>query len=452
MPTARLLLIALIAAPLLALAELAPAFIIAALLYLLLVGGLALLDLALMDRPGAFEIERTHDQRLSLGADNPVTIGVRHRGLRDTSINLRDEPPDEWLVTSSGTPDATRVQTVARQGPPMFAFALPARTSHSAQYTVKPLRRGDYRFEDVTLRWLGPLGLMRWQHRFPLTQPVQVYPNVLEVRKYDLLLHRNRLEDIGLRVSRRYGEGREFERMREYQPDDDIRHISWKATARHHKPITMEYESERSQTIFVAFDAGRMMNAPVGEMTRLDYVINAVLLFSYVVLGKGDRVGMMTFADSVTNYIEPRAGRSQFYRMLDLLYRVETQPVEPDFSRALGYLKLKQRRRALVVVFSDLTGGLSMQQLASGVIGLRPPHLPLVVTISDPVLKELATAVPAGEANVYERVAAQRMLDDRRMALQRMEMQGALTLDVPATQLSSSVINKYLEIKGRGIL
>jgi uncharacterized protein (DUF58 family) len=190
----------------------------------------------------------------------------------------------------------------------------------------------------------------------------------------------------------------------------------------------------------------------VGKMTRLDYVVNAVLLFSYVVLGKGDRVGMLTFADSVTHYLEPKAGRAQFYRMLDLLYRVEAQPVEPDFARALATLKRKQRRRALVVVFTDLTGGLSMQQLATGIIGLRPPHLPLAVTISDPTLKDLTTHAPGGELGAFERVSAQRVLDDRRAVLQRLEQQGALTLDVPASQLSASVINKYLEIKGKGVL
>lgn len=442
MPTSRLLLLTLVAAPLLALAEVVPIFAIVAVLYLAAVTGLALLDVRLMDRPAAFLIERRHDQRLSLGADNLVTVHVRHRGQRDTIIQLRDEPPDEWLGNQ-----ATGTSGVA---PPLFTAALPAHTEQTFRYTVRPLRRGDYRFERVTLRWLGPLGLVRRQHTYDHTQPVQVYPNVLEVRKYDLLLRRNRLQDIGLRVARRFGEGREFERLREYLPDDDFRHISWKATARQHKPITVAFESERSQTIFVAFDVGRMMNAPVGEMTRLDYVINAVLLFSYVMLGKGDRVGMLTFADTVTNYIAPKAGRAQFYRMLDLLYRVEAQPIEPDYRRALSYLKSRQHRRALVVVFTDLTGGVSMQQLAAGVVGLRPPHLPLVVTISDPVLKDLSTTLPENEMDVYERAAAQRVLDDRRAVLQRLEMQGAMTLDVPATQLSAAVINKYLEIKGRG--
>ena len=441
MPTRRLLLLILIAAPLLGLAELAPVFGVVALLYAAIVCAAALLDLRLMDRHGAFDLQRRHDQRLSLGADNPITIVVTHRGQHDTLIELRDEPPDAWLTKPDGS--AT---------PPVFTFPLAVRATRELNYTVRPLRRGDYRFERITLRWTGPLALMRRQHTYDMAQPLQVYPNVLEVRKYDLLLRRNRLQDIGLRIQRRYGEGREFERLREYQPDDDFRHISWKATARRHKPITMEFESERSQTIFVAFDVGRMMNAPVGEMTRLDYVINSVLLFSYVVLGKGDKVGMMTFADTVTHYIEPKPGRAQFYRMLDLLYRVETQPIEPDFRQALNYLKLKQRRRALVVVFTDLAGGMSMQQLASGVIGLRPPHLPLIVTISDPVLKDLATTAPVSEASVYERSVAQRVLDNRRAVLHRMEMQGAMTLDVPASQLSASVINKYLDIKEKGIL
>ncbi len=445
MPTLRLLLLALGAPALLALAEFDSLFAVLAALYTSAMAGLVWLERRLSNPPEAFHVERRHDQRLSLDADNVVTVVVQHRGARDTIIQLRDEPPDEWLYPLLH--DAQRPA-----GPPIFRATLPARATQSFQYTVHPLRRGDYRFERVTLRWLGPLGLTWRQHRFDLTTPVQVYPNVIEVRKYDLLLRNNRLQDIGLRTARKFGEGREFERLRDYQPDDDYRHISWKATARRHRPITIEFESERSQTIFVAFDVGRMMSAPVGDMNRLDYVINAVLLFSYVVLGKGDRVGMMTFADQVAHYLEPKAGRAQFYRMLDWLYRVQAQPVEPDFGRALSYLKSKQRRRALVVVFTDLTGGLSMQRLAAGVIGLRPPHLPLVVTISDPALKALSERIPDNQAAAYERIVAQRLLDDRRAALQRLEMQGVLTLDVPASQLSAAIINRYLEIKARGML
>ncbi|MCS7060803.1 MAG: DUF58 domain-containing protein [Anaerolineae bacterium] len=445
MPTFRLLLIALGAPALLALAEFNAVFAVGAALYAAALMGLIWLERRLSDPPHVFSIERHHDQRLSLGADNVVTLIVRHRGARDTHIQVRDEPPDEWLYAiARHAPD--------QAGPPIFRAALPVRAEHTFQYIVHPLRRGDYRFGHVTLRWLGPLGLFWHQHRFDLAAPAQVYPNIIDVRKYDLVLRSNRLQDLGLRATRRFGEGREFERLRDYQPDDDYRHISWKATARRHKPITMQFESERSQTIFVAFDAGRLMNAPVGDMKRLDYVINAVLLFSYVVLGKGDRVGMMTFADEVTHYLEPKSGRGQFYRMLDWLYRVEAQPVEPDFGRALSYLKSKQRRRALVVVFTDLTGGMSMQRLAAGVVALRPPHLPLVVTISDPTLKALSERMPESEAAAYERIVAQRVLDDRRAVLQRLEAQGVMTLDVPAAQLSSAVINRYLEIKGKGIL
>jgi uncharacterized protein (DUF58 family) len=435
LPTPRLLGLALISPLLLALAGAVPELAVVAVLWLAGAAGLALLDARLSDPPEAFEIHRAHDRRLSLGADNAVRIAVRHRGRHAADLRLRDEPPDEWV-----------------SAPVVFAGRLRARSELAFDYTARPLRRGDYRFGAVTLRWTCPLGLMRRQHTRDLSAPVQVYPNLLEVRKYDLLLRTQRLRDLGLRATRRFGEGREFERLREYVPDDDFRHISWKATARRHKPITAQLESERSQTIFVAFDAGRMMSAPVGPMNRLDYVVNAALLFSYVVLGKGDRVGMMSFADGVTHYLEPRPGRAQFHRMLKVLYAVEAQPVEPDYRQALAYLKSRQRRRALVVVFTDLTGGASMQQLAAGVLALRPPHLPLVVTIADPALASLAARLPADEAGAFERAAAQRVLDDRRLTLQRLQQQGALTLDVPATQLSAAVINRYLEIKGRGAL
>lgn len=441
MPTPRLLLLALIAPALLALSEWAPGLAPLFALYLAVLAGLVVLDLRLGDPPAAFDIRRDHDQRLSLDADNPVAITVRHRGRRDTAIELRDEPPDDWLraAPAGGTPI-------------LFRARLAAGTAQSLAYAVHPLRRGDYHFGNITLRWACPLGLWRRQCRFPLRQAVQVYPNVQEVRKYDLLLRARRLQDVGLRVTRRYGEGHEFERLRDYLPDDDFRRISWKATARRHKPISVEYESERSQTIFVAFDTGRMMKAPVGDMDRLDYVVNAALLFSYVVLGKGDRVGLMTFGDEVAHYLEPKGGRAQFHRLIETLYRVEAQPVEPAFGRALSTLKTRQRRRALVVIFTDVTGGLSMQQLAAGAVSLRPPHLPLVVTIADPALNNMAGQAPADAAGAYERAAAQRVLDDRRAILQHLEHQGVLTLDVPASRLSAAVINRYLDIKGKGML
>jgi len=314
---------------------------------------------------------------------------------------------------------------------------------------VTPLRRGNYRFGNLTLRWLGPLGLLVRQARVASATDVKVYPNLLDVQRYDLLLRRNRLQEMGLRHSRQRGEGTEYERLREYLPDDDFRRIDWKATARRNRPITVEYETERSQNIFLAIDTGRMMQSPVERIAKLDYVINSALLLTYVAIGKGDKVGLLTFADQVGAFLSAGQGKGQFYKALELLYAIRPQPVEPDYHTGLSYLALKQRKRSLVVLFTDLSGGRSMSDLVSHAAVLQRTHLVLVVTIADPDVLTAAHQQPHDTLGAYQRAVAGQILEDRRLALDRLRQQGVLVLDTPANQLSTDVINRYLELKGQ---
>ncbi|MEW6401589.1 MAG: DUF58 domain-containing protein, partial [Chloroflexota bacterium] len=316
-------------------------------------------------------------------------------------------------------------------------------------YHVQPVRRGDYQFGDISLRWLGPLRLVLRQGKVKATNPVKVYPNLLDVRKYDLMLRRNRLQEIGLRNTRMFGEGTEFERLREYLPDDEYRRINWKATARRHRPVTIQYQTERSQNVMAVLDTGRMMQSPVADIAKLDYAVNAVLLLGYVATGKGDRVGVMSFADDVSHYLAPRQGRGQFYRMLEVLYGVDAQQIEPNYRKALTYLAAKQRRRALIVIFTDLSSGASMESLVAQVTLLARSNLPLVVTISDPDIHKASEQHPTDSLSVYQRATARQMLDERKIVLDTLRKRGVLTLDVPANQLSLAVINRYLELKGK---
>ena len=221
------------------------------------------------------------------------------------------------------------------------------------------------------------------------------------------------------------------------------------ATARRNRPVTVEYQTERSQSVIAVLDTGRMMQTPVVDIAKLDYAVNAVLFLTYVATGKGDRVGMMSFADDVSHYLAPRQGRGQFYRMLELLYAVDATQVEPDYRKALTYLAVKQRRRALVVIFTDLSSGASMDSLVAQVSLLARSRMPLVVTISDPDIHSASKQQPHDSLTVYQRAAASQILDERRVALDTLRRRGVLTLDVPANQLSFSVINRYLELKGR---
>jgi uncharacterized protein (DUF58 family) len=435
-PTNRGILILLLAAPIMAAGTWLPALQWVALGYLLLVSLLLWVDWRAAEPiHKRFDIRREHDQKLSLGADNPIKIFVRNRSGRGTAVWLRDEPPDTFNISTR-----------------LLAGEVGPRRTWEAAYTVHPLRRGDYQFGHLNLRWLGPLGLAVRQGKLPLTEPVKVYPNLLDVRRYDLLLRKNRLQEIGLRNTRQFGEGTEFERLREYLPDDEYRRIDWKATARRHRPVTVEYQTERSQNVIALLDVGRMMQSPVAQMAKLDYVVNAVLLLGYVATGKGDKVGMMSFANDVQHYLSPRQGRGQFYRMLELLYAVEAQPVESDYGRALSYLSAKQRKRSLVVIFTDLTHGISLEGLVKHVSLLARRSLPLVVTISDPDVVQAAQQRPEDSQSAYQRMAAAQLLDQRQITLDRLRQQGVLTLDVPANQLSIAVINRYLELKAKIML
>jgi len=432
LPTLRGILFLLLAAPLMALATWLPVFEWLAWGYIVVALIVFGLDWRFSGPVTRFDVRRIHEPRLSLGAENPIRLEIHNRTARLINFEVRDEAPEQFQIET---------RTLQGQANP--------RSTWRGQYHVRPLRRGDYHFGDLHLRWRSPLGLLLRQGRIPATEQVKVFPNLLDVRRYDLLLRRNRLQEMGLRHSRMFGEGTEFERMREYLPDDEFRRINWKASARRRRPVTMEYQTERSQNVIAVIDCGRMMQSPVADIAKLDYVVNASLFLSYVATGKGDRVGMMTFADSVMHYLSPKQGRGQFYRMLEVLYAVEPQPVEPDYRRAMSYLAVKQRRRSLVIVFTDLSSGTSMNALVGQVSLLARSNLTLVVTISDPDVYASAHQKPQTSQNVYERAAAAQLLDERRITLETLQRRGVLTLDVPANQLSIAVINRYLELKGR---
>jgi uncharacterized protein (DUF58 family) len=463
--TRRSLVLLLLAAVLLAGATFEPLLLYVAATYLSLVLVMILTDWRISPRPPEFEVARENDQRLSLGAENLVSVHVSLRGRRSTSLLVRDEYPVEFSAdrTILGDSESAVTSAPAQPNKPahgksparLAARRIKPRESTVFQYHVRPPRRGDYRFGDLNLRWRGALGFIVRQARFPAAAPVKVYPNLLDIRKYELLVRKGQLSEMGLRQTRMLGSGTEFERLREYQLDDEFRRIDWKAMARHGKPITREFEAERSQNIMAMLDVGRLMRSPVGDpesgqsLAKIDYAVNAVLMLSYVAALRGDRVGMLAFADEVTHYLAPKSGKGQFYRMLALLYAIKSQPVEADYARAFAYLGVKHKKRSLIVIFSDLASGLAARSIVTQVAPLWPRHLPLFVAISDPAVVELAGAKPVDSPSVYQRAVAEQLLDERAIIMESLRRRGVLTLDVPAHKLTVSVVNKYLELKAR---
>jgi uncharacterized protein (DUF58 family) len=407
-----------------------------ALAYLAALVAIVVLDARRSPRPSQFSVERRHDARISLAEANPVDIVVEWNLPGQTGasrrLRVRDEAPVE--IPNDGV---------------LFEAEIAPGSSWFGRYHLSPRRRGDYPFGAIVLRVASPLGLLDWQHRFMLDDAARVYPNLRAIARYDLLARRGRLEEEGLRRTRRFGSGTEFERLRDYQPDDDFRRINWKATARRRQPVTIEYETERSQNLVLVLDTGRLMGAPVGYMQKLDYAVNAALMLAYVAMEMGDRTALLVFTDRTEAHIPLARGQRQFQLLLDTLYKVETQPIEADPVRALNDLTRRGMKRSLIVLFTDLAESVEPGPLVAALGQLARRHLPLCVLVSNPDITRLAAAPPIDSRSAYEKVIAQRMLEERRSFTDRLERRGALVLDAPAEQLTTGLINRYLEIKAK---
>jgi len=395
-------------------------------------------------------VRREVGDPLSLGASNVVSIRLHNRSRAPVRLIAKDQPPP--ALDHDARP---------------FHMLLQPGEAAIARYHITPRAKGDYQFGDIGLRVYSPVGLFLQQIMFPAGQRVRVYPDLTAVARYDLLARRGRLLEAGIRASRYRGRGTEFESLRLYLPDDDSRHINWKATARRHEVITSQFQSERSQNVLLVLDAGRMMAGRVGglaaaesfpeaagerEMTKLDYAVNAALMSAYVASAMGDRVGLLAFAQEVHAYVPPRPGRRQVFRILEQLYRLEPQLVEPDYDDAFRYLALRQRRRSLVIVFTDLVDPDSSEELLKHVGALHPHHLVLCCTLADPDLLASAHSLPQESGEVYGKAVALGLLADRHSALAYLRHRGVHLVDAPADQLTTETINRYLELKSRSLV
>jgi uncharacterized protein (DUF58 family) len=385
------------------------------------------------------EVTRQVEEILSLGAENRVEVTLRNRTGRPLRLKVKDDPPAAFR-----TPDRLREIT------------LDPWESRTVAYVTTPQRRGDYEFGDLHVRARSRLRLAWWQKTVPAEEAVRVYPNLRQIREFDALARRGRLEDVGLRVARARGEGTEFESLREYVPDDSFRHIDWKATARRNVPITRQYQTERNQTLILLIDAGRMMAAPVdaagAQMARVDYAINSALMLAHVAERMGDTVGLLVFSDRVKTFVPPARGGAQAERMLEELYALEAELVEPDFRAAISFLRARARKRAMVCAFTDLVDPEVSARALSYLSSLRPQHLPLVATIRDAEVEALADADPEAAGEAYAKAIAARTLGQRELALARLRASGALVCDAPPGELAAAVVERYLSVKRRGLL
>jgi uncharacterized protein (DUF58 family) len=405
----------------------------------LFIAGLALLAIAAAAiaadsrrAPGrsVLRVERVCDDLLSVGVANRVTLSISARSAGAAAI-VHERVP------SAMHPSRTR-----------WNVHLPA----TVEYTVTPVARGDVVLGPAVVRVIGPWGLGWRQTTLDSQRPVRVDPNLAAIDVYEALARRGQLAELGLRTMRLRTEGSEFDRVREAFPDDPLRAINWRATARTGRLMATELIPERAQPLVICLDHGRLMGIGAGELTKLDHAINAALLLVHVALRSGDRVGMLAFSDTVTDTLPPRAGTAQLRRFLDATRPIQPGETEADYDDALTFFSRWQTRRSLAIIFTDVLDPEQGKALIRQCVRLRRRHLPLVVTVRDPALDDAANTVPRTGDDAYARAVAGGLIADRDDTLRLLRSSGVETIDADARTLSPRLVNRYLDLKRRARL
>jgi len=419
---------------------LVPAFVDLRFVYALLAwDGLVLLawyaDLTQLPKPAQLTVRRTWRSPAALSIPSNIDL---------TLINSSDKSVRATLIDT--------VPKQLRSEPPVLTVKAGARGEAGATYEICPAQRGDAKLDDCYVRYQSTLNIAEKWARASVGQTVRIYPNLEEAKRHSMYLLRTRQSAIEKRHSRTRGIGREFESLREYQPGDEYRNICWTAAARRGKLVTRVYQIERSQTVWIVVDCGRLMRARIGDFSKLDHAVNSALSLAQVALYSGDRVGLVAYGRAIRQQLPAAKGSAHLRQLIERLALVREEGSEADHLQMAGRLLSDQKRRCLIVWLTDLAETAMTPEVIDAAGMMIPRHLVLFVVVGQPDLRELAAKNPQSETEMYEVAAAQEMVHRRELLLARLRERGALALEVNSAAISPVLVNSYLQIKERNQL
>ena len=393
-------------------------------------------DSAMLPNATDIDVRRVLDGSVGVGDVVQGSYQVTSRWTRAVHVTLHDALPALSLSGANPYPEEDLA--------PGATLALPIEVTGGV--------RGRVPLGDIALRVRTSLGLSSRIFRYPQDDEILVAPSLAGVKRFRWLAVHHRLATAGVRDVRRRGEGRSFARLRDYVVGDDPRHIDWKATAKRGHAITREFTTEQSQTVFVLVDAGRSMTQLAGRFPRFEYALSTTLLLADVAIAAGDRVGALVFDDQLRALVPAQRGATALHAIRTALVPVQASLVEPDYAAAFRTLAQRQRKRALIVLVTDVIDARAARTLLAHLTRGASRHLALVVALRNEALVASATLAGTRATDLYESAAAEELITERLTALQRMRDAGVVVLDVAPDAMAAAVVNQYLELKSRGAL
>lgn len=413
-----------------------PLFYLIAQYALSLFAGIAVVDaMILFQRRRSFFASRKTMDKLSNGDENAIQIIIKNSFAFPVKVKIIDELPFQFQSRKTE-----------------FFSSLEKGEKKIIQYHVRPVKRGEYHFGAVNVFATSPIGFIQRRFKFSQDITVPVYPSFIQMRKYELLAISNRLTEVGVKKVRKFGMNREFEQIKEYVQGDDYRTINWKATARRSRLMVNQYEDEKSQQVYSLIDMGRVMRMPFNGMTLLDYAINASLVISNIAMNKHDKAGVVTFSHKVQSVLAADRKTNHLQKILELLYRQKTGFLESDYERLYASVRKNITTRSLFLLFTNFESLSGMQRQLKYLKRMAKDHLLVVIFFENTELKKYISKPASNVEEIYAQTIAEKFSFEKKRIVKELEKSAIHSILTAPENLSVNTINKYLELKARGLL
>jgi uncharacterized protein (DUF58 family) len=381
------------------------------------------------------EASRNTPEKLSNGDLNPIQITIKNQYTFPISAKVIDEIPFQFQVRDF-----------------KIIKSIKASAQEEIGYDLRPTERGEYYFGNLNIYVSSPLKLISRRFTFDKDQMVPTYPSYIQLRKYDLFAISNNLFQYGIKKIRRIGHTMEFEQIKEYVQGDDLRTINWKATAKKNALMVNQFQDEKSQSVYLAIDKGRVMQMPFNGLSLLDYAINSTLVLSNVILKKQDKAGIFAFSKKVENRVFAEKRGSQMQKILETLYNIKTDFFESDYSRLYVDIKKNINQRSLIILYTNFETMDGLNRQLPYLKGIAKSHLLVVIFFSNTELNEIIHKKTGTIQEIYDKVIAEKFMFEKRLIANELKKYGIHSILTQPENLTLDAINKYLEIKSRGIL
>ncbi|TPV33950.1 DUF58 domain-containing protein [Paucihalobacter ruber] len=397
--------------------------------------GLVIFDLFLLFKQKGIDASRNLPEKLSNGDDNPIHISVKNKYPFKVELLLIDELPFQYQRRDFD-----------------ILTTLNLQQKKNIHYTLRPLQRGEYHFGNLNIYVTSPIKLAARRFQFGNNAMVPNYPSFLQLRKYMLLAFSNKIFESGLKKIRRIGHTMEFEQIKDYVIGDDIRNINWKATAKRNQLMVNQYQDEKSQPIYSVIDTGRVMKMPFEGLSLLDYAINATLVISNVAIKKQDKAGMFTFSRKVENKVLAERRPTQMNKILETLYNINTDFAESDFSRLYVDVKRSISQRSLLLLYTNFETLDALHRQLPYLQAMAKNHLLVVIFFENTELDKLTKKEAKNTREIFEKTIAEKFIYEKKLIVNELLKHGIQSILTTPENLTVNTINKYLEIKARGLL